>query len=98
MPKPYFLKWTERSLINAKEISDWIFFKFSQKEKDHFFELLKDFEKIVVEFPEMYPESELNPRIYQAVVHKNLSIYYQFEEPLITIVAMRDNRMNSKKL
>ena len=98
MPKPYSLKWTERSLINAQEISDWIFFKFSQKEKDNFFELLKDFEKIVVEFPDMYPESKLNPGIYQAVVHKNLSIYYQFEEPLITIVAMRDNRMDSKKL
>ena len=98
MPKPYSLKWTERSLTNAQEISEWILNKFSKKEKDNFFQLLKDFEKIVVEFPDMYPESEVNKGLYQAVVHKNLSIYYQFEEPVITVVAMRDNRMDNEKL
>ena len=92
MPKPFIVKWTERSLANAQDISEWIAFKFSKKEVQKFFELLQDFEKIVTEFPDMYPESDKRSGLHQAVVHKNLTIYYSFNDPVITVVAMKDNR------
>lgn len=95
MPKPYSVVWTERSLKNAQDIADWIKYKFSKKEVDKFYSLLEDFEKIVTDFPDMYPESEIKTGVQQAVVHKNLTIYYQFEEPTITVIAMRDSRQDN---
>ena len=92
MPKTLSVEWTERSLNNASEISNWILNKFSQKEVNKFGKFLRDFEKIISQFPDMFPESKVKAGFYQAVVHKNLSIYYTIGKGKITVIAMRDNR------
>lgn len=94
MPETIAVEWTERSLVNALEISDWIKRKFSAKEVLKFKTLLQDFEKIITQFPDMFPASSVKPTVYQAVVHKNLSIYFSRKDNKIVVVAMRENRQN----
>ena len=89
------VRWTERSLSNAQDISEWIEYKFSKKQVEKFYQLLRDFEKTVAQFPDMFPKSSLKDDVQQAVVHKNLTIYYKVEEPIITVIAMRDNRQDN---
>lgn len=92
MPETVTVEWTERSLLNALEISEWIRRKFSEKEVLKFRKLLQDFEKIIIQFPDMFPTSSVKSNISQAVVHKNLSIYFSRKDDKIVVVAMRDNR------
>jgi plasmid stabilization system protein ParE len=92
MPEIKSVKWTEHSLVNALEISKWIGRKFSEKEVQKFKKLLVDFEKIIQQFPEMFPLSSIKTDVSQAVVHKNLSIYFSRKGDKIVVVAMRDNR------
>ena len=92
MPKKISVEWTENSLKNSQEIANWILNKFSKKEVLKFRKLLQDFEKIISQFPDMFPSSQIKSEISQAVVHKNLSIYYSRTGNRIVAVALRDNR------
>lgn len=86
------VKWTERSLSNALDIKEYIRVKFSRKEVLKFEILLKQFETTVSNFPALYPESENQKLLRRAVIHKNTTVYYIFEENVVTVIAMKDNR------
>lgn len=92
MDKPAEVVWTKRSLQNALSIKIYISKKFSKKEVVKFETLLKQFELTVSNFPTLYPESKYQKLLRRAVIHKNTTAYYIFDNKKVIVVAMKDNR------
>ncbi|HEA31357.1 MAG TPA: type II toxin-antitoxin system RelE/ParE family toxin [Leeuwenhoekiella sp.] len=92
MDKVYEVEWTERSLLNAIAIKNYLIAKFTQKEVAKFENLLRQFEVTLSNFPTLYPESESQKHLRRAVIHKNTTVYYIFNKYKITVIAIKDNR------
>ena len=89
--------WTEKALLNAISIKQYLFSNFSFKEIDNFYVLLQTFEITVCTFPELYPKSRIKKNIRRAVVSKFLSAYYQIHKGRIEVLALLDNRCDISK-
>ncbi len=84
--------YTDTALVNATLIKKYLLYKFSQKEVDNFFSLLKSFELAVVPFPKLYPTTSKKKNIRRAVLSKVLSVFYRIENSTIEVLAILDNR------
>jgi len=89
--------WTARSISDSIAIKEYLQEKFSQKEIDNFYNLLSSFEKIILLFPKLYPQSIKNKKTHRAVLSKQLSVFYTLSKGQITVVAVLDNRMGYSK-
>lgn len=87
----YSISYTSNSLNGAKEIVDYLEKQFSKKELDKFYQLLSDFEKIIILYPTLYPKSNTN-EIRKAVLSKELSVFFVVRKFQISVVAITDNR------
>ena len=92
MSRPLPVRWTERSLRNGQAIRNYLNDNFSNKEVDKFYNLLRDFEKSVSHFPDLYPETKHIRGVRRAVLNKYLSVVYVYRQNEIAVVAMQDNR------
>jgi len=90
--------WSEESDKRTDEIIEYLLEKFSQKEVSNFLNLLKDFEKIVSQFPETYPESLNKKGIRRSVIAKQISILYSIDESCIRVYTIFDNRQDPKNI
>jgi plasmid stabilization system protein ParE len=79
-------------LLNAIAIKKYLIRKFTNKEVTKFESLLRQFELTVSNFPTLYPESISQKLLRRAVIHKNTTVYYIFNNDKVTIIAMKDNR------
>jgi len=89
--------YSKRANSNLLEIKRYLLYKFTQREVDNLQNLLTDFEKVVVEFPFLYPENIFNKNIRRAVLSKQLSVFYRNSKDTILIVTVIDNRMDYNK-
>ncbi len=94
MPEPMEVEWTERSLKNAKSIRRYLQKQFTSNEVDAFEKLLESFERIVVRFPTLYPQSQKYPELRRAVLHKFTTVFYMTEKSKIYVIAVQDNRQD----
>lgn len=62
--------WTEQSLSDSQTIKNYLQYYFSQKEIDNYYRLLESFEKIVLMFPKLYPQTNKSKEIRRAVLSK----------------------------
>lgn len=92
-----YVEWTDRSVTDSLEIKKYLQKKFTQREIDNFYQLLAAFEKIVLKFPELYPKSNRNKKVYRAVLSKQLSVFYKLTKDYISVVAVLDNRVGYSK-
>jgi plasmid stabilization system protein ParE len=92
MDKPYEVEWTKRSLLNAISIKNYLKLKFTKKEISKFESLLRQFELTVSNFPSLYPVSISQKNLRRAVIHKNTTVYYIFDNDKVTVITMKDNR------
>ncbi len=92
------VKWTKESLENALLIDNYLLSTFGQKEVQKFRELLRNFENNVLNFPQLYPQSQLQPELRRAVLHKYLSVYCIFKGSRVTVIAISDNRQDQQVL
>jgi plasmid stabilization system protein ParE len=89
--------YSDRAIRQAEGIKSYLLYKFTQREVDHFYELLNLFESVVVTFPELYRKSSSNKKLHRAVLSKQLSVFYKISKGKITVMAVLDNRMNPAK-
>jgi plasmid stabilization system protein ParE len=89
--------YSERAIKQAETIKRYLLYKFTQREVDHFYELLTLFEDRVISFPELYRKSGGNKKLHRAVLSKQLSVFYKHSKSKITVMAVLDNRMSPKK-
>lgn len=71
--------------------------KFTQREVDNFFQLIKKFEAVIIDHPQIFVKYSLNKNVYRAVMSKKLSIFYKISKKRIFVASVLDNRMNPKK-
>jgi plasmid stabilization system protein ParE len=86
--------YTDKALANLTEIKNFILLRFTQREVENFYKLLRNFEKTVSTFPDIYPVNFKNEAIRRAVMSKQLSVFYQIIDIGISVVAILDNRMD----
>ena len=91
------IKYSKRANSNLLQIKNYLLYKFTQREVDNLQKLLTDFEKVIVEFPFLYPENIFNKKIRRAVLSKQLSVFYKYSNDAILIVTVIDNRMDYNK-
>jgi plasmid stabilization system protein ParE len=89
------VEYSKQSLINAKDIVNYLRSEFTEREVNSFFKALNDFEKIITVYPILYPESS-KKQIRRAVLSKVLSVYYSVKKNKILIIAILDNRWDEK--
>ena len=85
------IEYSVQSLLNAKEIVNYLLSKFTEKEVNNFYKSLYDFENIVSIYPTLYAKSN-KKKIRRAILSKVLSVYYFIQKDKISIVAIFDNR------
>jgi plasmid stabilization system protein ParE len=90
--------WSEESARKTDDIIEYLTNKFSEKEVNHFLDLLKTFEKSVSLFPELYPESNLKRGYRRAVIAKQVSIIYSIDSSCVRVYTLFDNRQDPEKL
>jgi plasmid stabilization system protein ParE len=89
--------WTNRSISDSLAIKKYLQKEFSQREIDNFYKLLGAFEKIVLSFPKLYPQSIKNKKVHRAVLSKQLSVFYSLSKDQINVIAVLDNRVGYSK-
>ncbi len=81
---------------NAKEITAYLKSRFTEKEINNFYQVLEDFEKVIISFPTLYAESS-KMKIRKAVLSKVLTVYYSINENKISIISIFDNRWDFER-
>jgi plasmid stabilization system protein ParE len=91
------VEYSKQALSNAKEIVSYLNNKFTEKEVNNFYQILANFENIIISYPTLYSQSKVK-KIRRAVLSSELSVYYQIRKNKISIIAILDNRtdLNSK--
>ena len=88
---------SKKSENELQKLSKYLEIKFSVKVKNDF---LDKFEKVIDSIqsnPETFPKSDRN-EYHKAVITKQTSIFYRFDEKRIRIVAVFDTRQNPNKI
>jgi plasmid stabilization system protein ParE len=91
------INYTDLAITDASIIKQYLLYKFTQKEVDKFYGMLRAFENVVSKFPELYPKSPKSKTVRRAVLSKQLSVFYIDSNDSILIIAIRDNRMDNNK-
>lgn len=89
--KSFILEYSKQSLENAKEIAAFLNSRFTEKEINNFYQVLEDFEKVIISFPTLYAESS-KKKIRKAVLSKVITVYYSINKNKISIISVFDNR------
>ena len=92
MAEPLLVEWTDRALRNTNSIRKYLLSRFSETEVLNFENLLREFVKNVSIFPSLYPQSQKQPDLRKAVLHRNTSVFYSHKNNKIIVVAIQDNR------
>jgi len=95
--KSVTVHYTKRANADALTIKNYLLYKFTPREVDHFYHLLETFERAVKPFPELYPIANNGKKIRRAVLSKQLSVFYRVRHNRISVNAILDNRMDPTK-
>jgi plasmid stabilization system protein ParE len=91
------IRYSKRANSNLLLIKNYLLYKFTQREVDNLYKLLRNFEAVIVKFPFLYPQNTNNQFIRRAVLSKQLSIFYKYADNEILVVTIIDNRMDYNK-
>jgi plasmid stabilization system protein ParE len=94
---PLTIRYSERALANIREIKKYLLYHFTQKEVENLHGMLRDFENVIIIFPELYPPIINGKKMRRAVLNKKLSVFYTFSKKFILIASVLDNRMNTSR-
>lgn len=100
MRTEYDILWSKESRFQFDRIILYLRKEWTEKEVNKFISRIKDFERIVTKFPEIYAESNKNAGLRRAVLSKHNSVIYKIEREnaLIRVYTIFDNRQHPDKL
>ena len=98
MKAKFKVLWSKESKLQFNRITAYIRIKWTEKEVDEFIYKLSNFEKLVRQFPEIYPTSKAGLR--RAVLTKHNSVIYRIDQKnlLIRVYTIFDTRQHPDKL
>lgn len=86
------VRWSDEALAQVDDIKDFIRSQWSEREVGLFLDLLQEFQRLVVQYPNGYQRSNIYPGCRRAVIHPNVSVVYKVSGSLIEVVTVYDNR------
>jgi plasmid stabilization system protein ParE len=98
MSSGYSIFWTDEANSNYDNIIDYLSIHWSTKEIIDFVGKLEKRIKIIKQFPEIFPKSNLYINTHRAVLTEHITIYYSIEKKIIKIYSLFDVRQDPKKL
>ncbi|EMR03925.1 type II toxin-antitoxin system RelE/ParE family toxin [Cesiribacter andamanensis] len=100
METKYEVIWSKESKRQFNQIVNYLRAEWTEKEVIKFVDKLKEFEKVVCLFPELYADSNKKPEFRRAVITKHNSVIYKIDEGkgLIRVYTIFDNRQSPNKL
>jgi plasmid stabilization system protein ParE len=94
----YKLRWTEEAVHNLENILEHLNDNWTQKEVDNFKNALSRQLSIIQKFPQIFPVSNYHPKFRKSVLSKQTSIFYKFEDYIITITYLHINMSDINSL
>lgn len=91
------IKWTPIAKASYQDISDFILFKWSEKELSKFESIVDEAIKRASNSPFMAPVVFSN-NIRRLVIHQNTSIFYTIRKQVLVVLLVWDNRKSPQKL
>jgi plasmid stabilization system protein ParE len=100
METKFEIIWSKESKRQFDKIVSYLRAEWTEKEVNKFVQKLREFEKVVCLFPQLYAESNKKPEFRRAVITKHNSVIYKIdgEKGLIRVYTIFDNRQSPKKL
>lgn len=86
------VRWSDEAMVNVEAIKDFIRLQWTEREVGVFLDLLQEFQRLVVQFPNGYQRSDRFPGCRRAVIHPNVSVVYKVSGKLIEVITVFDNR------
>lgn len=96
--KKYKLYWSNESLNNLEDILDYLNKKWTSSEVEDFKQKLRRQIDIILSFPEIFPVSQIQPRLRKAVLSKQTTVFYEINDDRITIVYLFVVKKNPNKI
>jgi plasmid stabilization system protein ParE len=92
--------WSKESKVQFDRIIGYLRENWTEKEVKNFILQIRNFERIVVNFPDIYPESGKKVEYRKAVLSKHNSVIYKIdrEKSAIRVFTIFDNRQHPGKL
>ena len=100
MRAEFEILWSKESKLQFDRIILYLRKEWTEKEVKNFVGQIKNFERIVVKFPELYAESNKKVGLRRAVLSKHNSVIYRvdWEKSLKRVFTIFDNRQHPDKL
>jgi len=98
MKAKFKVLWSKESKLQFDKVIAYLRDEWTEKEVDKFILILRTFEEVVSEFPELYAESKAGIR--RAILTKHHSVIYRIDkkDALIRVYTIFDNRQHPNKM
>ena len=90
--------WSDEALNNLKEILEYIEYRWTEKELNHFSKLLDNNLNLIQFNPKLFPKVDGYPNLRRNVISSQTSIYYEVFSNEIHLISLIDNRQNPDRL
>ena len=97
MKSTYKLIWSDHALSELKEIINYLESNWTHKEISKLFIKIEKSLVQIEKNPLMYPKTDKRESVRQAVLTRQLKLYYKTDNNYIYILSLFDNRRNPKK-
>jgi plasmid stabilization system protein ParE len=89
---------TPRAKIEIQNVFDYLESKWNEKTKKKFSNKIKSILNLIGENPELFPVSNINRKIRKAVISKQSTLFYHFNNKHIIVLSVFDTRQNPTKI
>ncbi len=89
---------TSRAQTEIQTILEYLEIKWNEKTKRKFANKINSIMIQIVKNPELFPVSTVNKKIRKAVVSRQSSLFYHFNNKYIVVVSLFDTRQNPSKI
>ena len=98
MASEYSIRWTDESVRNLEGILVYLEENRSENEVIDFKMRLASMLNTLKQFPTLFPESEMVPRLRKAVLSPQTTILYEVQSKSINLIYLFDSRQNPSKV
>jgi hypothetical protein len=84
--------WSFEASVQVAKIKENILERWSAREVNYFLAQLKNFERLVAQYPHLYPKSLKNPSLRKAVISKHNSAIYEVGRNVIKVHTLLINK------
>jgi plasmid stabilization system protein ParE len=97
MAEPRKVEWTARAERDLDRIHAFVLERWTQREADHLLDLVQEFERLIVRWPNGFKRSKRSKHHRLGLVHRNTTAVYRVYRDRVVIVTLFDNRSNAPR-